>query len=143
MEKRQPHEKEDSRIGTRIEISRRTFLHNTLLTGGAVAGAGLFQTFSTINVAHAATESFSFAWVSDTHLYPKTLNTRFIEKAGRAFQEIQDMGSSFDFMLFGGDLAQKGDPVELQLGVEMLNEITSVEKHFIPGEHGTSRARRG
>ena len=135
MEKKQPHDNEGSRIGTRIEISRRTFLHNTLLTGGAVAGAGLFQTFSAMNVAHAATESFSFAWVSDTHLYPKTLNTRFIEKAGRAFKEIEEMGSSFDFMVFGGDLAQKGDPVELQLGVEMLGEITSVKKHFIPGEH--------
>ena len=44
-----------------------------------------------MNVAHAAAGSFSFAWVSDTHLYPKTLNTRFIEKAGRAFKEIEEM----------------------------------------------------
>ena len=87
MQKKQPHDNG----GSRIEISRRTFLHNTLLTGGAIAGAGLFQTFTTMNVAHAAAGSFSFAWVSDTHLYPKTLNTRFIEKAGRAFKEIEEM----------------------------------------------------
>ena len=61
MEKKQPHDNEGSRIGTRIEISRRTFLHDSLLTGGAIAGAGLFQTFTAMNVAHAATESFSFA----------------------------------------------------------------------------------
>ena len=88
---------------------------------------------STISVAHAE-ESFNFAWVSDTHLYPKTLNTRFVEKAKRAFDEIGAAAGDIDFMIFGGDLAQKGDPVELKLGKEMLDEIP-VKKYFIPGEH--------
>ncbi len=37
-------------------------------------------------------------------------------------------------MIFGGDLAQKGDPVELQLGAELLEEV-KIKKMFIPGEH--------
>ena len=117
-----------------VKLSRRTFLHDSLLAGGAVAGAGFFQTFITMNVAHAAAGSFNFAWVSDTHLYPKTLNTRFVEKATRAFKEVQAQSGSIDFMIFGGDLAQKGDPVELALGADLLKEV-KVKKHFIPGEH--------
>jgi 3',5'-cyclic AMP phosphodiesterase CpdA len=117
-------------------ITRRTFLHKSLVAGAAVAGGGalnFFETFTSIGVAHAA-ESFSFAWVSDTHLYPRTLNTRFIEKATRAFQEVQAMGSKFDFLIFGGDLAQLGDPVEIQLGADLLKEV-KIKKYFIPGEH--------
>ena len=39
-----------------------------------------------------------------------------------------------DFLIFGGDLAQLGDPVELQVGNEIISEL-GIEKHFIPGEH--------
>ena len=73
--------------GNGVDITRRTFLHKSLLTGGAVAtgsAVGLFQTLSSMEVANAAMgESFSFAWVSDTHLYPRELNQRFIDKATR------------------------------------------------------------
>ena len=87
-----------------------------------------------MSVALAQGSSFSFAWVSDTHLYPKTLNTRFVEKAVRAFKEVQDMSSKLDFMIFGGDLAQLGDPVEIKLGADLLKEV-KIKKYFIPGEH--------
>jgi hypothetical protein len=36
--------------------------------------------------------------------------------------------------MFGGDLGQLGDPVELRLGAELLNEV-KIRKFFIPGEH--------
>lgn len=128
----------DSESNGRVDITRRTFLHKSLLTGGAVAtgsAVGFFQTLTSMEVANAAMgESFSFAWVSDTHLYPRELNQRFIDKATRAFAEVEAMGSKFDFMMFGGDLAQLGDPVEIELGAELLKEVT-LEKHFIPGEH--------
>lgn len=129
-------EKENGQKDESISITRRTFLHQSLLAGAAVAGGSalnFFQTFTTLGVAHAA-ESFSFAWVSDTHLYPKSLNTRFIEKAQRAFKEVSAMGSKLDFMIFGGDLAQLGDPVEIQLGADLLKEV-KIKKYFIPGEH--------
>ncbi|MXW48503.1 MAG: metallophosphoesterase [Gammaproteobacteria bacterium] len=121
-----------------VDITRRTFLHKSLLTGGAVAtgsAVGVFQTLSSMEIASAAmSEPFSFAWVSDTHLYPRELNQRFIDKTVRAFSEVQAMGDKFDFMVFGGDLAQLGHPVEIELGAELLQEVT-IPKHFIPGEH--------
>ena len=116
-----------------ISISRRTFLHKSIVSGGVVGAAtyGWWPLVNTMDIAHAA-GNVSFAWVSDTHLYPKTLNTRFVDKAERAFKEVESMKP--DFMIFGGDLAQKGDPDELKLGAELLKAV-SVKKVFIPGEH--------
>ena len=118
-----------------IGLTRRTFLHRSL-AAGAVAGAatyGWFPLINTIDVAHAQ-QSFKFAWISDTHLYPKTVNTRFVEKATRAVKEVQAMSPAADFLIFGGDLAQLGDPVELDLGNDILKEV-KIKKVFIPGEH--------
>lgn len=61
-------------------------------------------------------EAFKFVWISDSHLYPKAVNTRFVEKATRAVKEAQAMSPPADFLIYGGDLAQLGDPVELDLG---------------------------
>jgi calcineurin-like phosphoesterase family protein len=117
-------------------ITRRTFLHRSLFYGTAGAAAyGWFPLLNTIDVAYAAGgESFKFAWISDTHLYPKEVNTRFVDKAVKAIAEIQAMDPPADFLVFGGDLAQLGDPVELQLGAELLKEVKA-KKVFIPGEH--------
>src|SRR5262249_2652333 len=70
---------------------RTTFTHEALLKGPAAAAAvGFFPLVSTLDVAYAQTgQSFRFAWVSDTHLYPKELNTRFVDKTVRAFKEVQ------------------------------------------------------
>jgi 3',5'-cyclic-AMP phosphodiesterase len=116
-------------------MTRRTFIHRSLVAGAAIGAAsqGLFPIISTLDVAYGA-EQFSFAWISDTHLYPKTLNTRFVEKAERAVEDVKAMKPGPDFLIFGGDLAQLGDPVELQLGAEILKDLT-VKKYFIPGEH--------
>ena len=117
-------------------MTRRTFLHKSLMYG--VAGAatyGFLPLINTMDVAFAAGgQAFKFAWVSDTHLYPKDVNTRFVDKAIRAFLEVQAMNPPADFLIFGGDLAQLGDPVELKLGAELLKEV-KIKKVFIPGEH--------
>ncbi|TMA08735.1 MAG: metallophosphoesterase, partial [Deltaproteobacteria bacterium] len=72
--------------------------------------------------------------ISDSHLLPKDVNTRFVDKAVRAMKEVQAMKPPADFLIYGGDLAQLGDPVELDLGNELLKEI-KIKKVFIPGEH--------
>jgi hypothetical protein len=115
-------------------MTRRTFLHKSAVYGAGAAACGLFPTLSTIEMAFAQGAAFKFAWVSDTHLYPKELNTRFVEKTVRAVKEVQAMSPPADFMVFGGDLAQLGDPVELRLGADLLKEVT-IKKVFIPGEH--------
>jgi 3',5'-cyclic AMP phosphodiesterase CpdA len=120
-----------------IGITRRMFLHRSLL-GGAGAGAATFGWFPLINTLDVtlgqAGQGFKFAWISDTHLYPKDVNTRFVDKATRAVKEVQAMKPAADFLMFGGDLAQLGDPVELDLGNQILQEV-KVKKYFIPGEH--------
>ncbi|MDP1532455.1 MAG: hypothetical protein Q8L92_02620, partial [Rubrivivax sp.] len=104
--------------------TRRTFLHESLRQGAAGAAAfGFLPLINTLDIAYAQGQSFRFDWVSDTHLYPRNVNTRFVDKAVRAFKEVQAMNPPADFLIFGGDLAQLGDPVELQLGAELLGEI--------------------
>lgn len=131
--------RELSRPGERpadsIGFTRRTFLHRSLMAGATASAAtyGWFPLINTIDVAHAQ-QSFKFAWISDTHLYPKSVNTRFVDKATRAVKEAQAMSPAADFLIFGGDLAQLGDPVELDLGNDILKEVT-IKKVFIPGEH--------
>jgi 3',5'-cyclic-AMP phosphodiesterase len=119
-------------------MTRRTFLHKSLLygtTGVAAYGGLFFPLLNTIDVAFAqGGQSFKFAWISDTHLYPKNVNKRFVEKAVRAIQEAEAMNPPADFLIFGGDMAQLGDPVELRLGADLLKEI-KIKKVFIPGEH--------
>lgn len=119
-----------------VNITRRTFMHRSLLATGVASAAscGWFPFINTMDVAYGAESPFRFAWISDTHLYPRTVNTRFVDKAVRAVQEVQAMNPPADFLIFGGDLAQLGDPVELDLANEILKEVT-IRKVFIPGEH--------
>ena len=132
----QPGVKPDNKVS----ITRRIFLNRALLAGTAAgaAAAGWLPRINTLDMAFAqtggATETFKFAWISDTHLYPRDVNTRFVEKAVRAVKEVQAMDPPADFLIFGGDLAQLGDPVELQVGNEIISEL-GIQKHFIPGEH--------
>ena len=71
--------------------TRRSFMNQALLKGGVgIAAAGFMPIINTLDMAYGqAGQSFRFAWVSDTHLYPKDVNTRFVDKAVRAFKEVQ------------------------------------------------------
>ncbi len=136
--RRHEMDKELRRPGERpersLKITRRTFLHKSLLAGAAGAASyGWFPLLNLLDLAFGA-EAFKFAWISDTHLYRKEVNIRFVEKAIRAVKEIGAMSPAADFLIFGGDLAQLGDPVELRLGVEILKELM-IKKVFVPGEH--------
>jgi 3',5'-cyclic AMP phosphodiesterase CpdA len=119
-----------------LGITRRIFINKAILAGTAVGAAsvGWFPIINTVDLAFGQQAAFKFAWISDTHLYPKAVNTRFVDKAVRAVQEIKAMNPPADFLIFGGDLAQLGDPVELALGADILKELT-IRKVFIPGEH--------
>ena len=121
---------------TSLQLTRRTFIHRSCLTGAATVAQtfGWWPLINTIDVAYAAEEPFKFAWISDTHLYPKSVNQRFVDKLQRAVKEVQAMSPPADFLIFGGDLAQLGRSNELELGVDLLKDIT-VKKVFIPGEH--------
>ena len=116
-------------------ITRRTFLHRSILSGAAAgaASAGWLPIFNTVDLAFGA-EEFKFAVMADTHLYPKTLNTRFVDKAVKAVQEIKAMSPAADFFVLNGDIAQLGKAEELELGRDILNELP-IKKMILPGEH--------
>jgi len=131
--------KPDAEPDKSTTLTRRTFIHKSVMTGAAAtAGAAAYGWLPLINTMDVAVaqnaQPFRFAWVSDTHLYPRDVNQRFVDKTVRAFQEVQAMDPPADFMIFGGDLAQLGDPKEIELGAELLKEVT-IETLFIPGEH--------
>ena len=136
----------DERPAPPVQITRRTFIHRSVLAGAAGAATyGWFPLINTLDFAYGQQAPFRFAWVSDNHLYPKDVNTRFVEKTIRAFKEVQAMSPAADFMIHGGDLAQLGDPVELDLGADLLKEVTDPEGASSPGSTtGTSTwARSG
>ena len=57
-----------------------------------------------------------FAYISDTHLYEKTLNERFVRAILKAVDDVNALNPQPDFVLYGGDLAQLGQPGELGEG---------------------------
>jgi 3',5'-cyclic AMP phosphodiesterase CpdA len=77
---------------------------------------------------------FRFAYISDTHLYERKLNERFVRAALKAVEDVNALEPKPDFVLFGGDLAQLGQPKELELGKEILSEIRT-KVYMMVGEH--------
>lgn len=118
-------------LGSKAGLDRRDFIKASAVAGMAVGFAPLI---SKVELAFGA-EKMTFAWISDTHLYPRDLNSRFVEKLTRAIDDVNAMSPQPDFLVFGGDLAQLGDPVELELGQELLAKLKVKKKYFIPGEH--------
>lgn len=117
-------------------MTRRSFMYRAALCGGAgLAACGLVPMLSVLELAHAGEPAaFRFAWISDTHLYPRGVNARFAERAAAAFRDVQAMDPPPDFLVVGGDLAHMGDASELELGAQLLGEAR-LRTLFIPGEH--------
>jgi len=129
-------------------LDRRGFLKVLGATMGAVAAKGLLapHSFQLITMADAATDKgysktgaegkrpFSFAYISDSHLYERTLNQRFVRAAVKAVEDVNALDPQPDFVLFGGDLAQLGRRKELELGKQILDELKAPVKMMV-GEH--------
>lgn len=120
-------------------LSRRGFMR----LAGASAAAALAQgiawprSFQPIEIAHAAggdETKFTFAYISDTHLYEKELNDRFVRAILKAVDDVNAMDPQPDFVLFGGDLAQLGKQKELALGRDILKNVKAPVKMMV-GEH--------
>jgi 3',5'-cyclic AMP phosphodiesterase CpdA len=90
-----------------------------------------------VDQAEASTgtaESFRFAYISDSHLYEKDLNDRFVRSLLRAVDDVNNLDPQPDFVLYGGDLAQLGQPMELELGAQILKSLKAPVKMMV-GEH--------
>jgi 3',5'-cyclic-AMP phosphodiesterase len=122
-------------------LNRRSFLKVSAAAMGAVAAKGLLPPFSffPVRVAGAATgsgkvESFRFAYISDSHLYEKDLNDRFVRSLLRAVDDVNNLDPQPDFVFYGGDLAQLGEVSQLELGAGILKNLKRPVKMMV-GEH--------
>lgn len=119
-------------------LSRRSFLKVASLSAGIAAAKGLVTPhgFQLVDVASAepARPGFTFAYISDTHLYKRELNDRFVRAILKAVDDVNALNPQPDFVLFGGDLAQLGQKEELKLGAEILKAVKAPVKMMV-GEH--------
>ena len=141
-------EERDRALRAMRQLDRRSFLKVLGAASGAVLAKGLMapHTFQLVEVAYGATDKaagakgapgkppFTFAYISDSHLYERTLNQRFVRGAMKAVEDVNALDPQPDFVLFGGDLAQLGRRKELELGKQILAEVKAPIKMMV-GEH--------
>ena len=123
-------------------LDRRSFLKVSTGAAAAAVAAGVsypFQSFLPINVAYAdegggARPGFNFAYISDSHLYVKKTNERFVRQLLRAVDDVNSLNPQPEFVLYGGDLAQLGRKEELDLGAQILKSLKAPVR-MMAGEH--------
>lgn len=120
-------------------LDRRSFMKVAGAAFGTAAASGLItpHSFQPVNVAHAQSrgiQPFTFAYISDSHLYKRTLNDRFVNSLMRAVEDVNSMDPQPDFVFYGGDLAQLGQPEELELGAQILKSLKAPVRMMV-GEH--------
>jgi len=119
-------------------LDRRGFLKVSLAAMGAALANGVLHyphSFQPISIAYADTgEPFRIAYISDSHLYDKQVNDRFVRQLLRAVDDINALDPAPDFVLYGGDLAQLGQAKELELGAQILKNVKHPMRMMV-GEH--------
>lgn len=122
-------------------LDRRSFLKVSAAAFGAAAASGLtpWPSFQPVSIAQDAASSgsgapFRFAYISDSHLYEKNVNDRFVRSILRAVEDVNNLDPQPDFVFYGGDLAQLGQPKELELGAQILKNLKAPVKMMV-GEH--------
>jgi predicted phosphodiesterase len=131
-------EQRDALFASLKNRSRRDFMKIAAASAGAALARGLLppHAFQLVEIAHAeeAKPAFSFAYISDSHLYKRALNNRFVRSILRAVDDVNALSPQPDFVLFGGDLAQLGQREELELGAQILKSVKAPVKMMV-GEH--------
>ncbi|MCS6816907.1 MAG: metallophosphoesterase [Blastocatellia bacterium] len=120
-------------------LNRRDFLKIASLSAAVFTAKHVVppHSFQVVDVVRADPQEkplFRFAYISDTHLYERELNERFVNAALRAVRDVNALNPPPDFVIFGGDLAQLGQAKELELGKQILSELKVPVKMMV-GEH--------
>ena len=129
-------EERDSLFRSLHGLDRRSFFRVSAAAGAAALAHGVAfpQSFQPLRLHNRAGESFRIAYISDSHLYERTLNDRFVKALLRAVDDVNRMDPQPDFVLFGGDLAQLGAAAALELGAQILKNLKAPVKMMV-GEH--------
>ncbi|MEQ8750159.1 MAG: metallophosphoesterase [Amphiplicatus sp.] len=134
------YEERDAVFSALPRLDRRSFMHVSAAAAAAAAANGVsfnFHSFTPVSVAKAqdtGAGGFTFAYISDSHLYERTVNDRFVRSLMRAVDDINRLDPKPDFVLYGGDLAQLGAPAELELGSQILKAVQAPVRMMV-GEH--------
>jgi 3',5'-cyclic-AMP phosphodiesterase len=134
------YEERDAFFTGLSRLSRRSFFKLAGISAGIAASKGLLtpHSFQLVDVAEAqgkpGAPRFRFAYISDTHLYERKLNDRFVRSILKAVDDVNALDPQPDFVLFGGDLAQLGQKGELDLGAQILKSVKAPVKMMV-GEH--------
>jgi 3',5'-cyclic-AMP phosphodiesterase len=125
-------------FGQVLRLGRRDFVRAAGMAAAAAVASGKFRphSFQPVDVVQAALpeKSFRFAYISDSHLYEKSLNERFVRAILKAVDDVNALDPQPDFILYGGDLAQLGQPKELEEGAQILKALKAPVKMMV-GEH--------
>ncbi len=129
-------EERDRLLRGLMNLDRRTFLKVSAAAFAATASKGLAapHAFQPVVIDAPGVTPFKFAYISDSHLYERTINDRFVNQFLRAVDDVNRMDPQPDFVLYGGDLAQLGKPKELDLGAQILKALKAPVKMMV-GEH--------
>jgi len=133
------YEDRDALFRQVARLGRRDFLRFSVAAAGAAVVSGVRfapHSFQPVAVADAKgkVEPFTFAYISDSHLYKRELNDRFVRSLLRAVDDVNAMDPQPDFVLYGGDLAQLGQREELDLGAQILKSVKAPVRMMV-GEH--------
>jgi len=128
----------DALVRSLADLDRRSFLKVSAAAMVAVSARGLAfpHSFQPVRVEAGGGrgESFRFAYISDSHIYDKKVNDRFVRSLLRAVDDVNALDPQPDFVLYGGDLAQLGQHRELELGAQILGNLKAPVKMMV-GEH--------
>lgn len=132
-------EERDSLFRGLRRLDRRSFLKVATGAAGAAAAAGAhypFHSFIPVDVAYGAESrpAWRFAYISDSHLYVKSQNDRFVRQLLRAVDDVNRLDPQPDFVFYGGDLAQLGRKEQLDMGAEILKALKAPVRMMV-GEH--------
>ncbi len=129
-------ESRDGLIRALENVDRRTFLKVSAAALASVTAKDLAfpHAFQPVTVEDDGKHAFRFAYISDSHLYAREVNDRFIRSLLRAVDDVNAMDPPPDFVFYGGDLAQLGQAAELELGAKILKELKAPVKMMV-GEH--------
>jgi 3',5'-cyclic-AMP phosphodiesterase len=129
----------DSGDGSHSGSNRRQFMGlagkagvSTLVAQSIGVNLGLV-TVAAAQSGKRVVSPFSFAMISDSHLYSGA-DHKFDRSLEDAVAQVNALEKQPDFVLYGGDIAQNGTEDQLVKGKKILSKLKMPMK-VIPGEH--------
>ncbi|HLY42196.1 MAG TPA: metallophosphoesterase [Terracidiphilus sp.] len=125
-------------------IDRRGFLScmawaGTGLVWTMVGGIPTSRLFAAERSGGAASGSFSFVQISDSHIgFNKAANQDVTGTLKLAIEKINRLEKRPDFLLHTGDITQSSKAAEFDIAVEIIKGTKAGDVFYVPGEHDTA-----